>query len=237
MPYLYKLITCTYLQSRPGLNYPQKSPWKLLTCLVIIHLFSTILILKLNAWIFEYYSLTKLNNVRIHSIHKLCIVKTVLLVPALEELCFRAWLPSPFLAIAFITFAIIGVSSGGINEMNVMLRVFIPGPVVMWLYYIIRNPSKNQESLEIDIYKKIYPLVFVSTSLLFAISHSTNFIEIEFEKPIQFLVFLPQLVGGIIYGFVRIKFGLIKGIIYSFSLHAIHNLLLIIIMKIDMYIF
>jgi len=65
----------------------------------------------------------------------------------------------------------------------------------------------------------LFPFIFYSSSLLFGWVHSSNYVAGEDVGPLIAIATIPQILLGLLFGFVRIKYGLR----YSVLLHGMHN--------------
>ena len=74
-------------------------------------------------------------------------------------------------------------------------------------------------------YKKHFVLYFYLLTIVFSFTHIFNFNYTEMSSFLIFIqvITLPQLIGGFILGYVRIRVGLF----FSILLHALFNLFLI----------
>ncbi|WP_186755826.1 CPBP family intramembrane glutamic endopeptidase [Echinicola salinicaeni] len=119
----------------------------------------------------------------------------VLLVPFLEELVFRSYLRYKY---------------------NFLLRLFSS------LFYI--GGKETQQKMEKKV-KKLwyakYKYIFYFSALLFGFIHIFNFGDYKQLIYIFPLLTLPQISFGLLGGYLRVRYSLI----YSFVLHAFHNLI------------
>jgi hypothetical protein len=69
-----------------------------------------------------------------------------------------------------------------------------------------------------------FPLVFYSFTLAFALVHLGNFPNLAEVWPISPLLVSPQLVLGVILGFIRVRFGLL----WAIGFHMVYNAILIV---------
>ncbi len=148
----------------------------------------------------------------------------ILIIPFIEELIFR--LPLRFKKINFISFFIIGIFIFGFSfaiHLGLPPFIAIPVPVLLtgFLFFLLYN-KKTGKNWEL-VWNNHYRTVFYTLTALFALFHLTNFkfsISLLLFAPI---VVLPQFIGGLLMGFLRVK----QGFIWGFFLHALHNSVLV----------
>lgn len=148
------------------------------------------------------------------------ILFVVVLGPPLEELIFRVWLtgerravimfvsPWLLLAVLFAAFFLTGPL-----EMRTILLLslgWIVSTIAIMAYHW-RDRFVSQG------FRRRFPVAFWLTSVLFGLSHIFNF-----EEPISIaavLMIIPQFSGGLILGYVRVKYGMWSNI----TQHVTHN--------------
>ncbi|MDI9356645.1 MAG: CPBP family intramembrane metalloprotease [Chitinophagaceae bacterium] len=77
-----------------------------------------------------------------------------------------------------------------------------------------------------SFYISQYPIIFYLSTFVFAFVHVSNY---ELTDAILFLfpfIVLPQFIGGLFIGYIRVRYGLIMG----FLLHSLNNTLFFIVM-------
>jgi membrane protease YdiL (CAAX protease family) len=146
----------------------------------------------------------------------------VVIGPILEELMFRIWISgTPRLLIGFLGliawlggslilnhFGLIG--SGQIAA--IILIAIISIAVLVGLIRFWKSSVPN-------FYIRIFPFVFWGQALLFGFVHIFNYAG---DNPVALLPFiLPQLVGGLIWGYARIRYGWWSNIV----MHMAYNLI------------
>jgi hypothetical protein len=144
--------------------------------------------------------------------------------PIMEELIFR--LPLRLKKYNFIPFILIVLllnSLGIINHYTNGLSWYYVLPVFITVLALIVVFTPTYFSKISTYLKSKYGWYFYFIALLFGFYHLINYrftIQVLFFAP---LLVLPQIVAGLLLGYIRIRFGFIWGIL----LHAIHNLLFI----------
>lgn len=68
-------------------------------------------------------------------------------------------------------------------------------------------------------FEKYFPGVFYASSLLFGLAHITNYSNIDLWWLFGPLLVLPQILGGLVFGFVRVQWGVSLAIL----IHALNN--------------
>lgn len=144
----------------------------------------------------------------------------ILFIPFIEEIVFR--LPLQFKKINFIPLIVIGVLIVGFSlAIQLKLALFIAVPILViltgWLFFLLYN-KKTGKKWEL-VWSQNYRFVFYTFAIAFALLHLTNFpysIGLLLFAPI---VVLPQFIGGLLMGFLRVK----QGFIWGFFLHALYN--------------
>lgn len=150
----------------------------------------------------------------------LIVALMIVILPFIEELIFR--LPLRFKRAYLIPFIITCISFMGYNFLKIMgthilIAIFISifSTVVIFLALYNHRISERFE----HIWSSNYRAVFYAVASLFALYHLTNFkfsISLLIFAPI---VVLPQFIGGLFMGFLRVK----QGLLWGFFLHALHN--------------
>jgi membrane protease YdiL (CAAX protease family) len=147
---------------------------------------------------------------------------SVIAAPILEEMIFRGFLTNNrllFLVMSAFTYA--GIAS--FLPHNLVSSVI----QIVCVFLFIVNSTKIQRFV-IDNY-----LVFYYLSInIFALVHFTNYRDVSTLWFMIPLVVLPQYIGGMLFGYVRNKYGLIC----SIFTHSLHNGVLFGMAMISLYI-
>ena len=146
----------------------------------------------------------------------------VVVGPIAEELMFRAWISgTPRLLIVFLGFV---AWIGGFYFLQKLGPADSAPPAAIALIAIITiavlvGLIRFWQSAVPAWYNKIFPLVFWGQELLFGFVHVFNYAG---DAPAVLLPFvLPQLVGGLIWGYARIRYGWWSNIL----MHMVYNLI------------
>ncbi|MEL6874527.1 MAG: CPBP family glutamic-type intramembrane protease [Pseudomonadota bacterium] len=146
----------------------------------------------------------------------------VVVGPVMEELIFRSWLTGlprlliPLGGLIAVAAGVQLVQQPGLENTN-QLIVIGAGVLlaVATLFAIIRFWNRPAPGW----YVRIFPLIFWSQALLFGFVHVFNYAG---DNPAALLPFvLPQLVGGLVWGYARIRHGWWANII----MHMAYNLI------------
>ncbi|WP_074203791.1 CPBP family glutamic-type intramembrane protease [Parasphingorhabdus marina] len=143
----------------------------------------------------------------------------VVVGPIIEELVFRSWItgqPRLLIPLGGVALAIAGGQLIGFSNAN-QLIIVAAGALLMLvtLFAMIRFWNRPVPGW----YARIFPLVFWTQALLFGFVHIFNYAG---DNPAALLPFvLPQLVGGLVWGYARIRYGWWSNII----MHMAYNLI------------
>ena len=143
----------------------------------------------------------------------------VVVGPIMEELIFRSWitgLPRVLIPLGGVALAFAGgqlIDLDSTNQLIIILAGIIL--VIAALVAMIRFWNRPAPAW----YARIFPLVFWAQALLFGFVHIFNYAG---NNPAALLPFvLPQLVGGLVWGYARIRYGWWSNII----MHMAYNLI------------
>lgn len=121
------------------------------------------------------------------------LLLVVLLVPFLEELIFRAYLRF---------------------DRNLFIQ-----PIIWVISLTGKEKKARSEAIIRRKWDAYYPTIFYLAAIIFGLVHISNYemtSEVLWVAPI---LVLPQIVVGLLLGFLRVRYGLLWG----FFLHALHN--------------
>lgn len=146
----------------------------------------------------------------------------VLVGPISEELMFRAWIVGT--ARWLILFAgLAGWIGGSYLLKQSGLMASGQGPAIALIAIlslaVLIGLIRFWKSSVPDWYRRIFPLVFWGQAMLFGFVHVFNYAGDNRAAVLPFV--LPQLVGGLIWGYARIRYGWWSNII----MHMAYNLL------------
>jgi len=137
----------------------------------------------------------------------------VLVIPLIEEFCFRGILDlSKNLLFVSIAISIVVLSLFEFNSFSIIAvtPIFLIGVSSLFNSSII-----YQIKVFVDKYVII---VIIITSILFSIIHLSNYDDLNAEA---WLKILPKLIGGLYFGYIAYKYGIIR----SCFLHSANNLI------------
>ncbi len=145
-------------------------------------------------------------------------------VPIFEELVFRLWLVFKplYLGISITLFSYLVLSkvfyqTGIINIRDgLTVRLSIAVSVGLIFYFVARSFSDHIRPL----WGKKFRWVYYFSVLLFGLMHMFNY-DTSHDILLLPILTLPQMIGGIFNGYVRVKYGFFYGVF----LHSIYNLL------------
>ncbi len=151
----------------------------------------------------------------------------VITAPMIEELIFRLLMVYKKINIVIgVLFASIFLSSIYFNQPVLILsensiNIFVFSILTSLVsYYIVK--FYNQKF--IVFYKKYFGFIFYFSSIIFALGHLSNF-EPTQKAYLLPLVVVPQFFGGVIMGFLRVKYGFFYGLFF----HCLNNFIVLIV--------
>lgn len=147
--------------------------------------------------------------------------------PVVEELTFRmgmrfsraahSYSAGLMLTLAvFLAFEITGVSAG-------LLAYAAMAVLFGTLFWVAAKAALDEKRLE-EFYRKRFGRIFYFFTLMFAASHLFNYTNIGGILFLAPLLILPQFMGGLFLGFVRMRYGLK----WSVLGHLMHNVALMV---------
>ena len=146
-----------------------------------------------------------------------------LLVPIVEELSCRLFLKksliNSYISLSLITFILILLLQ---NRKIYSLDLYVLNTLVFSFFIWLLLFSFKKYFVNIKITDRT---IFYGSAILFSLLHLSNYSFQINELPKYLFLIIPQLCSGLIYGYIRVK----NGIIYSILLHSIHNTILMFI--------
>lgn len=141
------------------------------------------------------------------------IVMYILVIPILEELCFRGILNlNRNIFLVSIAVSLVLLFYFKFTLMSLLIASLIIFFGILTIYYPIIT-------LQVKSLVSKNPILFIiSTSVAFSLIHLTNYDNIDSEA---FLKIVPRFIGGLYLGYIAYKYGLSK----SFLLHGLNNLI------------
>jgi len=150
----------------------------------------------------------------------LFILYGVFLAPVIEEFVFRSWFKwsrTNSIILVFLFVALIGLSFIRTKTLFYVAIMLILGIILFWV-----SKSRKQEIKELISTKIKY--FYWGSSIVFGMIHASNFVgNIWYLIGFSFVLGSPQIVGGFILGYTRLKYGLR----YSILIHILNNSLLL----------
>jgi len=151
------------------------------------------------------------------------IFTAVILAPFVEELFFRSWMGRVWgvmlaMPVILCLSAILAVStqSEAYPSLTLMATFIVMGSLMI---YVRRyHQTKHIDGVQAQMTRDIFPYVFWGTAILFGLAHMSNYADQGFQ-PLLVLLIIPQLIVGVVVGFVRMRFGLLQAI----GFHAAYN--------------
>ena len=152
----------------------------------------------------------------------------IILVPILEETGCRAFLKyssiNIYLSISLIIFFSISLFSGFkiyVFEWHVLWIAIVAFCIGLIPLYFLNNIPKKSI---LNFYNSRASILFYGSATVFALFHLSNYKFQVYGILTALLFVLPQFISGIIYGYIRVK----NGILVSIALHSFHNLFILI---------
>lgn len=150
------------------------------------------------------------------------LLLVVFVAPVAEELTFRFWIAgTPRLLVLFLGFAAWIGSSYLLSEFGLVAQqpAVTIGLIAIIAVATFIGVMLLWKSSTPTWYVRIFPVVFWCQALLFGFVHVFNYAG---DSPAAVLPFvLPQLVGGLIWGYARIRYGWWANIV----MHMAYNLI------------
>ncbi len=147
--------------------------------------------------------------------------------PFIEETTFRLPLRFKPFYLGLATFFAARIISVFINrvyfpESNLTLQVwFIPLLLSLSVYAILRRPD-IKDRLN-NFYASHFGGIFYILTILFGMMHITNYSEVRNILLVVVLLGLPQVIVGLVLGFIRLR----HGFWYGFLMHGMYNTFLL----------
>ncbi|MBX0333937.1 CPBP family intramembrane metalloprotease [Pontibacter sp. HSC-14F20] len=148
----------------------------------------------------------------------------VLAVPLLEELIFRYGLrfKSGYMAfLAFVVVITLGSFAYSLLPLEGAIGVWVILGMALVLYAL--NGDAVTNFLE-KVWNKVYGVFFYLVAFAFGLIHIANFTDFDYASAAVLLIpilIAPQVIGGMLMGYMRVKYGFLWG----YFLHASHNAL------------
>lgn len=149
----------------------------------------------------------------------------VLAIPLLEELVFRYGLrfKSGYIALLAVVVAI-ALSNLAYSKLPLAGAIGVWVLLGMALVLYALNADKIAGVLK-KVWGKVYGVFFYFMAFVFGLIHITNFTEFDYASAAVLLIpiiIAPQVIGGMLMGYMRVK----HGFRWGYFMHAGHNALL-----------
>lgn len=144
----------------------------------------------------------------------------IMVAPIWEEIAFRSWLGGPRACLLGLPLlagvaALLAGANAGLDQ--VVTMGMAAGLAVMVLalsrQYNSRSPQAQDESRSV-----LFPAAFYGSVIIFGLMHLSNY-DGGISSWVMVLTILPQILVGMVLGYVRMRFGLIAAILF----HAAYN--------------
>lgn len=148
----------------------------------------------------------------------------VLLAPLIEEIVFRSWLGGRRACILGlpILVSLFAIAIAVVADVSPMVSFAIAGGLTFLVLGVAKQFSALSPAAQKAARWRLFPVAFYGSALLFALLHLSNY-DGGLSSPIMLLAILPQLLVGLVLGYVRMRFGLVHAIVF----HGSYNLVLI----------
>lgn len=158
----------------------------------------------------------------INNRHPLVIILlAIILGPLSEEITFRLGLKfSRFkisLSLAFLLMFIGGILTPSLFSTLTLVTYVLTYLVLFLILFIVLRFIKKDRIL--NFYQTYFGIIFYLSSIIFALGHIQNYTNISKVWLILPLLIFPQLLAGIVFGYIRVKFGFL----YSTAMHMAYN--------------
>jgi membrane protease YdiL (CAAX protease family) len=149
---------------------------------------------------------------------KAWLVPTVVLIaPLIEESLFRGWLSGRPRAMWLLAGSLALVGAATLLPAEALIKGAVAIAILLALpigWFLLRNRQTPAW------FARAFPLLFWVTALVFGLVHLSNYPQIT---PLALPLVLPQIWSGLIFGFLRMRVGLVAGML----VHGASNLLAI----------
>lgn len=152
------------------------------------------------------------------------LLSGILVVPFLEELVFRYGLrfkSGYIVLLAFVAAIALGVLAYSLLPLEGAIGVWVILGMALVLYAL--NGEAITRFLE-KVWSKVYGAFFYFMAFAFGLIHITNFTDFDYASAAVLLIpilIAPQIVSGMLMGYMRVR----HGFRWGYFLHASHNAL------------
>lgn len=208
---ILKFITNPYIPERKSLNI--KDLIKLYGIYLLAYI-PLILIISVGC---KQFGITRINFSEKSTVF---ILYGVFLAPVIEEFIFRSWFKwsRKYLAILIVLF----VALIALSFIRTKTLIYVAIMLILGIILFCVSKSRKQEIKELISLNIKY--FYWGSSIVFGLIHASNFVgNIWYLIGFSFILGSPQIVGGLIFGYARLKYGLR----YSILIHVLNNSLLL----------
>ena len=208
----------------PNLNqgYKKVNVWVFILIITSIFIFDVFFILGISFFKLENIDIST-GGLEFYKNKWFLYLIPCLLVPVIEELSCRLFLKksliNSYISLSLITFILILLLQ---NRKIYSLDLYVLNTLVFSFFIWLSLFSFKKYFVNIKITDRT---IFYGSAILFSLLHLSNYSFQINELPKYLFLIIPQLCSGLIYGYIRVK----NGIIYSILLHSIHNTILMFI--------
>jgi len=208
---LLKFITNPYIPERKRPSV--KDLTKLIGFLLLVYI-------PLSLLIFFVCKKLSLTHVEFFKKSTLFILYGVLIAPVIEEFVFRSWFKwsRKYSIILFVLFVALII----LTFFRTKTLFYVVVMLILGIILFTISKSRNQEIRELVNTKIKY--FYWGSSIVFGLIHASNFVgNIWCLIGFSFILGSPQIVGGLILGYIRLNYGLR----YSILIHILNNSILL----------
>jgi hypothetical protein len=162
------------------------------------------------------------------------VLIAIVFAPLIEEVLFRSWLGFrrgvlvilPALLLLLTGLGLMSETNPSALTQLIVLIAFAAAALYGWKWYVLK-PGVAEQS---RILRHVFPFIFWGTALLFGGMHGANFAP-GFPIWAMPVVVLPLIFVGAVFGFIRMRFGFLIGILF----HSGYNALVVTISSLLMF--
>ena len=162
------------------------------------------------------------------------VLIAVVFAPLIEEVLFRSWLGFrrgvllilPALLLLLTGLGLTSEAHPSVLTQLIVVIAFAATALYGWKWYVLKPDVEDQSR----VLHHVFPLIFWGTALLFGAMHAANFAP-GFPIWAMPVVVLPLIFVGVVFGFIRMRFGFLIGILF----HSGYNALVVTISSLLMF--
>jgi len=162
------------------------------------------------------------------------VLIAVIFAPLIEEVLFRSWLgfrrgillALPVLLLFFAGLGLVSETNPSPFAQFSVVIAFAAMAAYGWKWYNLKPAIEDQR----NVLRHVFPFIFWGMAFLFGAMHAANF-ESGFPIWAMPFVVLPLIFAGAVFGFIRMRFGLLVAILF----HSGYNALVVTISSLLMF--